>query len=159
VLSLLNKNLSGCVVSMLGCGPFPETLIDMYKSNCHINMAIGIEKRASVAMLANKVISEIFPKTEKIRVLSADAELFDYSRVDIIFLANGLIGKNDILRRIYKTAPAKANILVRNPILMGNILYEDILETQAIKSFEILGSVKASKLSETLLLKKISDDE
>lgn len=153
-LSLINKSLTGLTVIMAGCGPFPETLMEIYKGNPAVKMAIGIEERSNVSQLANKVISKNFPDVKNVKVVNLKAENFDYQDVDIIFLANGLLRKEVILDRIYNTAKDDVKILARNPILMGKLLYEDILSLPSMQFFNVLETIQASTLSKTLLLKK-----
>ncbi|MBU6214356.1 hypothetical protein KGM48_00720 [Patescibacteria group bacterium] len=153
-LSLLSEKLTGLSVIMVGCGPFPETLMEVYKDNKDIKYAIGIEGRNDVSQLANRIVTKVFPGVENVKAVASDAESFDYRDADVIFLANGLIKKDLILQRIYDTAKDGVKILARNPILMGRLFYEDLYSLPSIQYFVICGSVRASKLSETILFRK-----
>lgn len=158
-LSLLNQTLTGLIVAMVGCGSFPETLMEIYKNNHSIKEAIGIEERSEVLKLASEVIAKVFPDAKNIKIRTSSAESLDYDDIDVIFLANGLINKETIMRKIYDTAKNDVKILARNPILMGKLLYEDLHTLPSIQSFVVCGSVRASKLSETILLKKRSGED
>ena len=152
-LSLLARPLSGCNIAMLGCGPFPETLIEIYKFDKEIKRIIGIDKRPGMLKIANKVVKKILPNAKNIRFESSRADLYDYKNIDIVFLANGLVNKGMILKKIYETGKSSLEILARNPILMGKILYEDLYTLPQLELFTICDVVQASKLSQTLLLK------
>lgn len=152
-LSLLTRSLSGCNIAMLGCGPFPETLIEIYGFNKEIKQIIGIDKRPGVLKIADKVVKKILPGAKNIIFKSSKAELYDYKDIDVIFLANGLVNKGVILQRIYKTGKNSLEILARNPILMGKSLYEDLYTLPQLELFTVYDVVQASKLSETILLK------
>lgn len=152
-LSLLTRSLSGCNIAMLGCGPFPETLIEIYGFNKEIKQIIGIDKRPGVLKIADKVVKKILPGAKNIIFESSKAELYDYKDIDVIFLANGLVNKGVILQRIYKTGKNSLEILARNPILMGKSLYEDLYTLPQLELFTVYDVVQASKLSETILLK------
>ena len=138
---------------MLGCGPFPETLIEIYGFNKEIKQIIGIDKRLGVLKIADKVVKKILPGAKNIIFESSKAELYDYKDIDVIFLANGLVNKGVILQRIYKTGKNSLEILARNPILMGKSLYEDLYTLPQLELFTVYDVVQASKLSETILLK------
>lgn len=153
-LSLLDRKLANLNIAMVGCGPYPETLLEIYRNNEDINAAIGIEGRPEVTKLSNKVIAKMLPFAKNIEVRTSAAEAMDYKDLDIIFLANGLIKKDAILQRIHETAKNSVRILVRNPILMGKLLYEDFYALQSGRLFSVCKSKKASKLSETILLRK-----
>lgn len=153
-LSLLTQGLSHCTIAMIGCGPFPETLMEIFRKNRNIKIAIGVEEKPEVAKLANAVIKKALPGVNNIEVRTHEAESLNYSDFDVVFLANGLVNKGAILRQINATIKNTAEILARNPILMGKILYEDLRVLPQVKTFDIPASVQASKLSETLLLKK-----
>ncbi|MDX9913569.1 MAG: hypothetical protein RBS77_03250 [Candidatus Moranbacteria bacterium] len=153
-LSLLDRKLANLNIVMVGCGPYPETLLEIYRNNEDINAAIGIEGRYEVTKLSNKVIAKMLPFAKNIEVRTSAAEAMDYKDLDIIFLANGLIKKDVILQRIHETAKNSVRILVRNPILMGKLLYEDFYTLQSGRLFTVCKSKKASKLSEIILLRK-----
>lgn len=152
-LSLSTRSISDCNVAMVGCGPLPETLIEIYRYNNKIKQIIGIDKRPEVLKTANKVIKKILPEAENIKLEASKAELYDYKDIDIIFLANGLVNKGVILKRIYETGERSLEILARTPILMGKIVYEDLYSLPELKLFTVCNVVQASKLSKTLLLK------
>ena len=152
-LSLSTRSISGCNVAMVGCGPLPETLIEIYRYNKKVKQIIGIDKRPEVLKIANKVIKKILPDAENIKFEASKAELYDYKDIDIIFLANGLVNKGVILRRIYETGENSLEIIARTPILMGKIVYEDLYSLPELKLFTVCNVVQASKLSKTLLLK------
>jgi len=155
-LSLLARTLSDCTVIMLGCGPFPETLMEIYKLNNGVKRVIGIEKRSEIGDIAKRVIKRALPNIENVKIESAIAETLNYEKIDIVFLANGLLNKGAILQRIYDTSKSSVEVIARNPILMGKILYEDLYTLPQLDLFTVCSSVQASKLSETLLLKKRS---
>ncbi|MFH1455222.1 MAG: hypothetical protein ABIF22_02810 [bacterium] len=151
-LALAGDSFNGCSIAMIGCGPFPETLMEIYKYNPTVKMAIGIDNREDVVKISNNIIKRIFPQSLNIKTIVSDATHFNYSSIDVIFLANGLIGKDNILKQIYRTASVNTKVLVRNPILMGKILYEDIYELSQFPKFNVLKSVQSSKLGKTLLM-------
>lgn len=152
-LSLSTQSISGCNVAMVGCGPLPETLVEIYRYNKKVKQIIGIDKRPEVLKIANKVIKKILPDAENIKLETSKAELYDYKDIDIIFLSNGLVSKGVILKRIYETGENSLEILARTPILMGKIVYENLYSLPELKLFTVCNVVQASKLSKTLLLK------
>lgn len=148
------KSLNNKTFVMVGCGPYPETLINTYLSNPGLKKVIGIDASESSSRIAKKIIKKIFnPDSEQnVQILNQRGEKYNFFSADIIFLANGLEKKKKILETIIRTAASnKKYILVRNPESIGRILYEDIFDHSFSKKMKLLRQINPTKLSKTLL--------
>ncbi len=150
---LLNKKSPDNIL-IVGSGPFPETLIESAKIFTHSHF-FGLDVDEEAVLLSQKILGIYYKNmAEKISIVHADASRFNYSNMDVVFLANGLIGKSRVLKQIHETAPDNVSILVRNPIGSGILLYEDVMKDISHMCFRVEKSIQASSLSKTYLLRK-----
>lgn len=141
---------------MVGCGQYPETLIQICASGLRIEDAVGIDCQQDAAVTSQRVLEKWRPSQTAVpaQIECADGATFDFSRANLVLMANGTARKQAILQRIVDTAPADVRILARNPILLGRMLYEDIFQPALNKRLILCSENQPSKLSRTYLFKK-----
>ncbi len=139
---------------LVGCGALPVTLFQVYDHTL-IPSIVGLDIRQPVVQRLNGILSKY--GISRITALVADGRLFDYADADIIYVANIVAPKRDVLRRIVETAPAHAQIVLRDPYALGKLVTEcgaDILpDGLTVSSF---GSPEPAYLSRNIFLERQS---
>lgn len=135
-------------IAIVGCGPFPNRAIVFATvlPNTQI-VCLDIDKKA--IKTATKVV-ELHNLNEQITLENIDGKDFDYSGFECTFISNFVQPKQEIILKIFEGNP-EAQILVRNPRYLSNMVYENILDSglnQFVKNQLVVnGGVK-----ETILL-------
>lgn len=151
-MNLLNHGQEKSLV-MVGCGPLPETL--MYISeNTNFESIHGLDSNQEAIYMAGEMLSS--QGIDKIKLIHYDGLEYDYADADVIYVANFTRPKKKVLDRIAETAKNGAKILVRTPVLLGKMLYEDA-EEALHKRLTVIkeGKVNDYFLFKPLLLQKV----
>lgn len=77
---------------------------------------------------------------------------YNYSNIDTIFIANLVIPKTKVLKRIAMTCKPKTKILLRVPIMYGALLSEDV-NYVSMNSFKLIDNIEPSKNTDDILYK------
>ncbi|MFT7184328.1 MAG: hypothetical protein ACI9QC_000667 [Oceanicoccus sp.] len=109
---------------MVGCGPYPETILYLNENIEHTEI-IGLDESREAIYMSGKMLES--QNLEKIELQSLAGYQFDFTEVDVVHIANFVPSKKKILDRIVETAPDHVQILVRTPQLLGSIFYTDPL--------------------------------
>ena len=105
-----------------------------------------IQKKKQAKQLKSKLqFDNIILKIE-------DGINYNYVNEDIIFIANLVIPKTKVLKRIAMTCKPGAKILIRVPIVYGSLLSEDVNYT-SINSFKVVNNIEPSKNTDDILYK------
>jgi len=141
---------------MVGSGPFPETLMKVYDLKNSFPTVIGVDRCHDSLELAQRIFFSCVQEKvyKKAIFINADGAEYNYEGASVILLANGLKNKRGIIARASQTMADNAVILARNPIRLGRMLYEDILNPIVIDGFKITGYVEPSRLSRTYVLQR-----
>jgi hypothetical protein len=116
---------SNCkTLAMVGSGPLPETILYIFE-NTNILKIIGIDNNQEAIYLAGEMISSI-KKTPRIEFIHYDGLDYNYKNSDIVYIANFVYPKTEVLNRIAKTAKPGIKILIRNPFSFGKMLYDEV---------------------------------
>ncbi|MEU5396079.1 hypothetical protein [Streptomyces tibetensis] len=139
--------------AVIGCGPYPETLMALQASGLVRRLVVGIDRHEPSAVLAEAVTARFCDAGCGVGIDRSDATAVDYAPYDLLVVANGLRGKARLLDRIRRTAPPAVRVLIRLPLLMGRLLYEDV-ERDLRPGWTVTARHRATPLSETLLLER-----
>ncbi|MFF5780757.1 hypothetical protein ACFY7Y_27960 [Streptomyces virginiae] len=139
--------------AVIGCGPYPETLMALRASGLVRRFAVGIDRNEASAALAAAVTGRFCAPLPAVRIDCADAAAVDYAPYDLVVVANGLTAKARVLDRIHRTAPTGVRVLMRGPLLMGRLLYEHV-EPDLRPGWTATARHNGTPLSETLLLER-----
>lgn len=152
-LGAINLDFNGKKFLMVGCGPFPETLC-FVSNHYKVSEIYGMDSNLEAIKNAEKIL-QIISLHNNMKLIHLEAQNFDFSRIDIVFMANGLRNKSDILDQVYKTSHNNIEVITRNPINLAGLLYEDINDyiTES-KKWVITKRYRSSALGETILIKK-----
>ena len=140
---------------MVGSGPFPETLC-FVANHYKTNKIFGMDSNLEAIKNAEKILQIMrLTKNNKIGLIYSVAQDFDFSNIDIVFMANGLRNKSAILDQVYKTSHNEIDIIIRNPVSLASLFYED-LNDYFIESNKwiVIKRYRSSILGETILIKK-----
>ncbi len=107
-------------VTMVGCGVFPSTLIFLAE-NTAIPSLVGIDQDIEVVEHARSLIART---GHRISFECCPGDQFDFSRSDLIYIANGTNGKSRVLAHAAAVCPGGAQIVVRIPFGPGRLFYE-----------------------------------
>ncbi|MDH5928760.1 hypothetical protein L8S13_20895 [Vibrio lentus] len=143
-------------VAVLGCGPYPETLMEIAKSNYVKGKVVGIDSDFKSILLAKEVIDCCIHEEmmkERIDFFHSTTINVDYSDFDMVFMMNGIINKKETMSVIDKTGNDGLVVIYRSPIELAKLLYELV---DFSKNFIRIGELKSSSIGETIAIKKIS---
>jgi hypothetical protein len=146
------------LVIVVGCGPYPETLLAISESALTIHRVVGLDRSPQAVRIAGEVIKRCRAAKQhlpRVRAECAPAAEASYQAADVVLLANGVEGKRAVLHRIAATAPPGVRVLARNPVLLGRLLYEDVFEGGVQPEWRTVSVVRPTALSETYLLERV----
>lgn len=135
-ISTISKYLGNktATLLMVGFGYFPITLM-MLRFHFPSLQLLGVDADEDV-VLSTKVFFDRYENTQNIVITCSQAETFDYSGVDIIFLANVLLNKNLIRDQIHNTSRTGIMVFARNPLASGLDTFEVLEEGICFKKKE-----------------------
>lgn len=139
--------------AVVGCGPYPETLMALQTSGLAQRAVVGVDRHAETVALATAMTDRFCAPEPHARIVYEDAAAVDYSDYDVVVVANGLVGKARLLDRIHRTAPIGVRVLMRSPVLMGRLFYEHV-QPDLRPGWTVTGRHLGTPLSETLLLER-----
>lgn len=134
---------------MVGCGSFPITMLVAYERYQHLSI-IGIDSSAEAIINAKELKNKL--KFNDIVFKIEDGINYNYINEDTIFIANLVIPKTKVLKRIAMTCKPGTKILLRVPIVYGSLLSEDVNYT-SINSFKVIDNIEPSKDTDDILYK------
>lgn len=135
--------------AMVGCGSFPITMFVAYERYKQLSI-IGIDTSAEAIINAKELKNKL--KFNKIVFKIEDGINYNYVNEDTIFIANLVIPKTKVLKRIAMTCKPGTKILLRVPIVYGSLLSEDVNYT-SINSFKVVDNIEPSKNTDDILYK------
>jgi hypothetical protein len=142
--------------TIIGCGAYPTTFISFYKQPSSYSSFAAIDSCRDSLQLGKKVFSlyaDACPH-EKVVFQCTKAEEFDYSNTQVLLITLGLFNKKAVLQRVAAELPAESIIILRNPILLGNLVYEDVLADLPLFGFNILANTAITTHCMSFVLKK-----
>lgn len=152
-LGAMNLDFNNKKFLMVGSGPFPETLC-FVSNHFKVSEICGLDSNPEAIKNAEKIL-QIMSSNDKIKLICSMAQNYDFSKTDIVFMANGLKNKSSILDQVYRNSHNDIDIIVRNPVNLATLLYEDI-NGYFIDSnkWVVIKRYKSSVLGETILIRK-----
>lgn len=139
--------------AVIGCGPFPETLIGLQASGLVTGTVTGVDRNTAAARMARTVAQRYGRRPTALRTVAQDGAAFDFAHSDLVLLVNGLAGKAELLARVHRQAPPGVRVLLRNPRLLGRLLYESAHPSEA-EGWRVTAQTDPTPLSRTLLLER-----
>ena len=134
---------------MVGCGSFPLTLFYIREKYSKLNI-IGIDNSPEAIINAKMLIKKLM--FSNIRFDIIDGINYDYSDIDTVFIANLVMPKTKVLKRIAMTCKSGTIILLRVPVMYGALLSEDV-NYMELQSFDLVDEVIPSKDTDDILYK------
>lgn len=149
-ISKLDKYINSCnTFVMVGCGCLPITLLEFCEKYKNVSF-IGIDNSSEAIRKAIN-LKEKF-KTNNLSFNIVDGLNYDYKDTDVVFVANTVVPKNDVLRQIAMSAYSKTRIIIRVPVLSGNLLSEDV-KYNCIPRIKLLEEFSSDSPTDDLLYK------
>jgi hypothetical protein len=135
----------------VGCGPLPVTIFHVYDRTT-VPEIVGLDVRTEAVDTVRAAIARL--GLSRLRAELCHGQEFDYSRADIVFVAGMVAGKAATLSRILATAPADAQIILREPYSLGR-LWTESAEADLDQRVEIVGRGDGSRyLTRNLFLRR-----
>lgn len=134
---------------MVGCGSFPITMLVACERYQHLSIT-GVDNSAEAIINAKQLKNKL--QFSNIVLKIEDGINYNYIDEDIIFVANLVIPKTKVLKRIAMTCKPGAKILIRVPIVYGSLLSEDV-NYASINSFKVIDNIEPSKNTDDILYK------
>ena len=106
---------------MVGCGPFPITLLRVAKECPHLPI-LGIDNDSKAIALASQVLRHL--TLSQIELLRRQGAEYVYDQEGIIYVANLVSLKTKVLRQIAMTASLGSLVILRDPSTPGVHLAE-----------------------------------
>lgn len=147
-------------IAVVGCGPYPETALTAATTNPALQVTC-VDSDESAVETARSVIQQ-FDSSRRghIEFVHDDALTISYGEFDIVFVANGVRNKADVVEKMASDLNSGAQLLVRQPRLLGELLYESI--DRAIPGLDMVEQRQPSLVSTTTLFvrnSQVSDAE
>lgn len=134
---------------MVGCGSFPITLFSVCEKYKNLNIT-GIDSSPEAIINAKELKNRL--KYKKVVFEIVDGINYNYINMDTIFIANLVIPKTKVLKRIAMTSKSGTKILLRVPVMYGSLLSEDV-NYASINSFNLVEDIEPSKNTDDILYK------
>ena len=113
---------SGCQrLVMVGCGPFPAAALYVYDHESAPDIS-ALDNDANAVEMARQVVAVHAP--ERVHVFESDGSRYDYSGADVVYIANLVSPKADVLARIADTASSATRVILRDPFAYGKLFAE-----------------------------------
>ena len=134
---------------MVGCGSFPITLFSVCEKYNKLNVT-GIDSSPEAIINAKELKNKLSYKNLFFEII--DGINYNYKDMDTIFIANLVIPKTKVLKRVAMTCHSGTKILLRIPIMYGSLLSEDINYT-SMNSFKLVDTIEPSQNTDDVLYK------
>jgi hypothetical protein len=120
-------DFSGCRrFVMVGSGPLPATLLHVL-DRTPVAKAIGLDVDTEAIDIARQLArSFAIPGLE---ILQEDGGSYDYAAADVVYIANLVVPKAKVLRRVSETARIGIQVVLRDPFALGCLLADTGLDT------------------------------
>ncbi len=148
-ISKLKKYLFGNNFVMVGCGSLPITLLAFCGEYPNVSF-IGIDNSPEAICKAIEIKTKFSIENLKFDII--DGMNYDYENADTIFVANTVVPKNGVLKQIAMSAKSKTRIIIRIPILSGNLLSEDVFYN-SIPRIHLLEEISPDQQTDDMLYK------
>jgi uncharacterized UPF0146 family protein len=113
-------------VVMVGCGPFPDTILYIYE-NTNVPEIVGLDYNEEAIHISSQFIHGL--GFNRIKLECIDGTLYDYNDTDLVYIAGFVRPKHKILKRIAETSKKKNITIIIDSILgMQELLFESINE-------------------------------
>jgi len=110
---------------MVGCGPLPVTILHVADCTA-VPELVGLDIDDDALRVAERLLAHL--GLGRIRTVRRDGVSHDFSDAGVVYVANMTSPKAGVLRRIADTAPQGTQVIVRDPVAMGNLLAENSAE-------------------------------
>lgn len=149
--SLQNYMVKSKRFVMVGCGSLPITLFSIAQEYKKTELT-GIDNSLEAIINAKELKEKI--KSKRVTFDIVDGINYDYYKFDTIFIANLVIQKTEVLKRIAMTSKPNTLVFMRVPVLYGNLLSEDV-NYVSMNSLELIDSIEPSDTTDDILYKII----
>lgn len=106
---------------MVGCGPFPAAALFVHDHTGVPEIAaLDLDPRAIAT--ARRLAAAFAPR--RVEVIESSGEDFDYAGADVVYVANHVSPKAQVLARIAETTGASTEVILRDPFGYGRLLAE-----------------------------------
>lgn len=134
---------------MVGCGSFPITLFSVCEKYTSLNVT-GIDNSPEAIINAKELKNKLSYQNVVLEII--DGINYNYKEMDTIFIANLVLPKTKVLKRIAMTCKSGTKIFLRVPIMYGSLLSEEI-NYISINSFRLIENIEPSKNTDDILYK------
>lgn len=122
-ISKLKEHLIGDKFVMVGCGSLPITLLTFSSELPNLSF-LGIDNSPEAIRKAIDIKTKFGVTNLNFNII--DGMNFDYKDSTTIFVANTVVPKIKVLKQIAMSAQSGTRIIIRIPVLSGNLLSEDV---------------------------------
>lgn len=152
MFEIVDFRLCQCFV-LVGCGSFPVTIFHVF-DRVNVPNIVGLDDRHDATRLFQQVIDKY--QLNGMRSVNCSGQEYDFSDAGVIYIANLVSPKKDVLNRIWETAPDNAQIIVREPYSIGRLWTEKGTDDLCDK-FEVVayGDYGPAYYSRDVILKKL----
>ena len=105
----------------IGCGPFPAAALLIHRHTKRL-LITAVDNEPGAVESAGGVARSC--ADSRLRVCLGDGVNYDYSGADVIYIANHVTPKKQVVARIAETAPTGALVFVREPHGIGLLFAE-----------------------------------
>jgi hypothetical protein len=106
---------------MVGCGPFPAAALFIH-DHTPTPEIVAIDKDRDAIAMASRVVAAF--THDRIRISPDDGVGVDYGNADIVYVANHVTPKAQVVQRVLDTVAADAQVIVREPWGYGRLFAE-----------------------------------
>lgn len=145
----LKKYITAKNFVMVGCGSLPITLL-VFCNEFPSGSFVGIDNSPEAIRKAIDIKSKF--NIENLNFDIIDGMNYDYKNANTIFVANTVVPKMKVLKQIAMSAESKTKIIIRIPVMSGNLLSEDVIYN-SIPRIHLLEEVEPDAKTDDMLYK------
>jgi len=119
---------------LVGCGALPVTIFQVHDNTTTPDI-IGLDIRTEAIETLEMIVEKFDLK--RVQPIQCSGQEFDYNDVDVVYIANLVTPKEQVLERIATTASKNVQIIMRDPYSIGRLWTEHGTEKLDSK-FEII---------------------
>lgn len=110
---------------MVGCGPLPDSLFCLH-DRTEVPRLVGADRDVDALRMARELAQHL--ALDRIELRNADAVDLDYGRFDAVCCSIFAAPRQAIMERIAATASPDCVVLLRDPVGMGALLFEPVVD-------------------------------
>ena len=108
---------------LVGCGSLPATIFNVHKRT-KVKEIVGVDNRGEAIDTFQKIIDKF--EFKNMQAVCCSGQSFDYQGTDIVYIANLVSPKHEVIDQVLETASPDIQVIVREPYSVGRLWTESL---------------------------------